>query len=59
MTDRAKDVSPKLKKRIPLMHPMGRIATTEEISNAVLYLSSDESTFTTGSCLVVDGGLTI
>lgn len=59
MTDRAGEISPKLKKRIPAMHPMGRVATPEEIANAVLYLCSDESTFTTGSNLVVDGGLTI
>lgn len=31
------------------MQPMGRIATTEEISNAVLYLRSDESTFSADS----------
>lgn len=59
MTDKANELSPKLKKRIPVMHPMGRIATTEEISNAVLYLCSDESTFSTGSSLIIDGGLTI
>ncbi|MHB1949653.1 MAG: SDR family NAD(P)-dependent oxidoreductase [Gammaproteobacteria bacterium] len=59
MTDRAGEISPKLKKRIPAMHPMGRVATPEEIAHAVLYLCSDESTFTTGSSMVVDGGLTI
>ncbi|HSW68637.1 MAG TPA: SDR family oxidoreductase [Gammaproteobacteria bacterium] len=59
MTDKASEISPKLKKRIPAMHPMGRVATTEEIANAALYLCSDESTFTTGSSMVVDGGLTI
>lgn len=59
MTDKANELSPKLKKRIPAMHLMGRIAITEEISNAVLYLCSDESTFSTGSNLIIDGGLTI
>lgn len=59
MTDRAGEISPKLKKRIPAMHPMGRVATPMEIANAVLYLCSDESSFTTGSSLVVDGGLTV
>lgn len=59
MTDRAMEFSSKLKKRIPFMHPMGRVGTPEEIANAVLYLSSDESTFTTGSSVVVDGGLTV
>lgn len=59
MIDNAAAFSQKLKRRIPLMHPVGRVGTTEEIANAVLYLSSDESTFTTGSSLVVDGGLSI
>lgn len=36
--------------------PMGRIGKTAEVANAVLYLASDESGFTTGTCLCVDGG---
>jgi NAD(P)-dependent dehydrogenase (short-subunit alcohol dehydrogenase family) len=38
--------------------PMGRIGRPEEIAAAILYLASDESSFTTGAELVVDGGLT-
>lgn len=38
--------------------PMQRIAKEEEISNLVLYLASDESSYSTGSEFVVDGGLT-
>lgn len=38
--------------------PMGRIGTPEEISNALLYLASSDSSFCTGIDLVVDGGLT-
>ena len=39
--------------------PMGRLGTAEEMAAAAVYLASDESAFTTGLDLVVDGGLTI
>ena len=35
---------------------LGRIADPAEIANAALFLSSDESSFVTGSVLAVDGG---
>lgn len=38
--------------------PIGRVAETIEIARAVLFLASDESSFMTGSALVVDGGNT-
>ncbi|HPJ94499.1 MAG TPA: SDR family oxidoreductase [Deltaproteobacteria bacterium] len=38
------------------MIPMGRHAQPMEIAGAVLYLVSDAAPFTTGACLVVDGG---
>ena len=37
-------------------HPLGRNATPEDIANGVLYLASDESSFVTGTHLVIDGG---
>ena len=37
--------------------PMGRLATAEEVAEAVAYLASPSSSFTTGSCLTVDGGM--
>ena len=36
--------------------PMGRIARAEEIAALVVYLASDESSFTTGHPFVIDGG---
>ncbi len=36
--------------------PMGRIGKVEEIAALALYLASDESSFTTGTAQVIDGG---
>ncbi|MBE9180170.1 SDR family oxidoreductase [Oculatella sp. LEGE 06141] len=38
------------------LHPIGRIGTPLEVANAVLFLSSDMASFTTGETLMVDGG---
>lgn len=38
--------------------PMGRYGLPEEVANAALFLASDESSFITGSPLIVDGGYT-
>ena len=38
--------------------PLGRMGTPEDIASGILYLASDESSFVTGSELVIDGGMT-
>ncbi|MCR1949909.1 glucose 1-dehydrogenase [Clostridium sp. DSM 100503] len=48
------EVIEKLSKQIPIR----RMAKSEEVSNLVLYLASDESSYSTGSEFVIDGGLT-
>jgi 2-keto-3-deoxy-L-fuconate dehydrogenase len=39
--------------------PMGRLGTPEEIAAIAVYLASDESRFTTGQAMLVDGGWTL
>ena len=39
--------------------PLGRLGTAEEIAAMAVYLGSDESAFTTGTNMVVDGGVTL
>jgi 2-keto-3-deoxy-L-fuconate dehydrogenase len=39
--------------------PMGRLGRPEEIAELVLYLASDESSFTTGHAHIIDGGWSI
>ena len=47
-----------LEERLYQRIPMGRFGTAEEVANVILFLASDESSFVTGSEVVVDGGAT-
>ena len=38
--------------------PMGRVGRPEEVAYGILYLASDEASFTTGAELLIDGGIT-
>ena len=39
--------------------PLGRFGRPEDVVNAALYLASDESSWTTGTTFVVDGGISV
>ncbi|MFZ4928091.1 SDR family oxidoreductase [Chryseobacterium sp. Mn2064] len=41
------------------MIPLKKIGTTEEVANAVLFLSADNSSFITGASLSIDGGVAL
>lgn len=48
---------PQAKAGFERFHPLGRLGQPEEIAEAAVYFASDESRWTTGSILPVDGGV--
>lgn len=59
MTRRATDVAPGLEQALLATIPLGRLGRPEEAADAVIFLCSSRSSFTTGSSLVLDGGMTL
>ena len=47
------------KKDFIARQPMGRLGTADEIAAVAVYLASDDATFTTGTTISVDGGISI
>ncbi len=48
---------PEMEDLIVGVHPMGRLASPEEMAQTAVWLCSDEASFVTGVALAVDGGL--
>jgi NAD(P)-dependent dehydrogenase (short-subunit alcohol dehydrogenase family) len=52
------DQNPEVEKMMINRHPVGRLATPEEIAASILWLASEEARFMTGQQLIIDGGYT-
>jgi 3-oxoacyl-[acyl-carrier protein] reductase len=50
--------NPKAKKNLEKFIPLNRVGKPEDISNASIFLLSDQASYITGTELIVDGGLT-
>ena len=50
---------PEVKAEMLKYLPMGRTGRPDELTGALVYLASEESTFTTGTTITVDGGYTL
>jgi len=55
MASRTRDAT--MRAALEARHPIGRLGTPEDIARAAVYFASDESLWTTGSVLTVDGGV--
>lgn len=51
--------TPEARAYVESLHALRRLATPDEIARSALYLASDASSFTTGTALLVDGGVSI
>ena len=51
--------TPAVRKALLMQTPMGRFAEPEDVAKAALFLASDDSAYTTGQALNIDGGWSI
>ncbi|KAK8022646.1 hypothetical protein PG993_013413 [Apiospora rasikravindrae] len=59
MIQQAMEVVPDLEQRLLTGVPMGRLCRPEEVADTVLYLCSPRSSFTTGTGVIMDGGMSL
>jgi len=50
--------NPKAKKNLEKFIPLNKVGKPQDISNACMFLLSDEASYITGTELIVDGGIT-
>lgn len=58
-TDMNRNLSDVHKQQILRRTPLGRLGSPEDVVGAVLFFLSDQASFITGQCLVIDGGSTV
>lgn len=51
--------TPEARAAVQALHALKRIASPQEIAQSGLYLASGAASFTTGTALLVDGGVSI
>ncbi|MEO6120463.1 MAG: SDR family oxidoreductase, partial [Terriglobales bacterium] len=51
--------APDVRPHAEAMHPLGRFGTSREVSEAVLWMCSERSSFMTGHYIVLDGGFLV
>jgi len=56
---RSSDDPDELARQTTALHPLGRRGQPQDVASAVAYLAGPHSSWVTGTCLVVDGGLTV
>ena len=54
---KTKEAADAAREKIRQKVPMGRLGTSDEVASAVLFLASDDSSYTTGADLPLDGGI--
>ncbi len=58
-TDMSHSLKDAQKQQILRRTPLGRLGSPEDVVGAVLFFLSDQASFITGQCLVIDGGATV